>query len=298
MKPSSLGLPLAILALGVSPSFSRAQTVTLTGAPSLQSYSHYVTLGSDPASEETAYDALQEFTVSSTMPTSLEVPSPLNLFCIELGTDAPGTGNAPSTVTYTILPLADADQGRSSTSMDAYSGIPSSGIGSATATKLEDLYGYVFGSSYTNASPLNITASQIGISGSPSYANSGYDSAVFQLAVWNVVETDSFSNIATSGTSGSGFYAYVPGFTPTPADATTLIADTDNLLSAVAADSNVLPLNLDVLDASGAQDYILPDPTGSYLSITQIPEPAPTALILAAAACLVAVRRRPASILG
>jgi hypothetical protein len=228
------------------------------------------------ASTPSGYDTLQEFTITPAdeSPSSLGLPSQLNLFCVELGQDSPGTGTQPSPTTYTILPIASADMNNASGSVDAYAGIPASGIGTGTGLMLEQLYGYVF-PSYTGSSPLNISFGALTLTGG---SGAAYDSAVFQLAAWQIAETGGFSSIRTSG----------PGFFVSSAPGG-LVQDADTLLAAVAADSNVTPLNLDALHSDSGQDFILPDPSGSFIAI---PEPGTYAAVLGTAALGFALFRR------
>jgi hypothetical protein len=270
------------LALAIIPSITSAQTYSLgpVSASLLQSQAYTVEIdGDSPAS----YTALQEVPVSP----SLGGQSTWNLFCLELGQEAPGDGT-PGTNTsaepYTILALAQADSVPSAGqqgSVEASAGIPISGIGGATALKLEQLYGYVFGSSYNNAtSPFNINlqALNIGISSS----DPSYGSAVFQLATWQVTETDSFSSIASSG----AFYITNPEKNGSSDPG--LLSDADLLLTAVSQ-SSAPSMNLDVLHNDSYQDYILPDPSGEFIAI---PENASSAAILGALCLAFVLGRR------
>src|SRR5580658_8658925 len=96
-------------AIAFLPLMARGQTVILTQAsPWLQSTQHYVTVESEPGSGGgTGYDAAQSFVVSDPSPSNLSLPSPLTLFCGEIGQDAPGTGDVADGQTYAILPIAD-----------------------------------------------------------------------------------------------------------------------------------------------------------------------------------------------
>jgi hypothetical protein len=239
-------------------STSSAQTYSLgpVSASLLQSQAYTVVTDGGPAS----YTSLQEIPVSP----SLGGQGTLNLFCLELGQEAPGGPGTPGTAEpYTILPLVQADSvptvGQQG-SVEASSGIPISGIGGATVSKLDLLYGFVFGTSYSNAtSPLNINLQALGVG---SISDASYGSAVFQLAAWQVTETNSFSAIASSGaftiTSPLNNGASDPG----------LLSDTDALLIAVSH-SGAAPMNLDVLHSDSYQDYILPDPSGSFIAIPE-----------------------------
>jgi hypothetical protein len=268
-------VPTAVLAaaLALLPLVLNAQTVELP-ENSIQTSSYVVVLAAENALAQTAstpsgYDTLQEFSISPSdeTPSNLGLPSQLNLFCSELGQDSP-----TSPTLYSIVPIAEADMGNASNSVDAYAGVQSSGIGSATAGALEKLYGFVF-PTYTSSSPLNMNLSADGISG-----DAAYDGAVFQMAVWQVTETGGFGSINTSG----------PGFYVSSAPSG-LVSDADTLLSLVASSSNVTLLNLDALHSPTGQDYILPDPTGSF---TAVPEPSLYAAVLGVAALAAAARRR------
>jgi hypothetical protein len=265
----------------VAPVLAGAQSVTLSTA-SLQSTAYQVDLSAENAANQTAssglgYDTLQEFAISSAdeSPVLIGLPLQLNLFCTELGQDSPGTGNQPSPTTYTVVPISSADMGRASTSVDAYAGVPSTGIGNGMATKLEKLYGFVF-PTYSSSSPLNIGFGSLVMTGG---SGAAYNSAVFQLAVWQVAETNSFANIQLAG----------PGFFLSSSNTPGLVADADTLLQAVGSASNVTLLNLDSLHSATGQDLILPDPTGSLIPI---PEPSAWALVLGAACLALALVRR------
>jgi hypothetical protein len=280
MKTNVFPRLLAILSLVtvLFPSTSGAQTYSLgpVSASVLQSQAYTVVTDGGPAS----YAALQEIPVSP----SLGGQSMLNLFCLELGQEAPGGPGTPGTAEpYTILTLAQADSvptlGQQG-SVETSSGIPITGIGSATAAKLDLLYGFVFGTSYSNAaSPLNINLQALGVG---SISDASYGSAVFQLAAWQVTETNSFSAIASSGTftitsplnNGAGD----PG----------LLTDADALLTAVSH-SSATPMNLDVLHSDTYQDYILPDPSGAFIAV---PEPGVSSIVLGALALAYVFGRR------
>ncbi len=145
------------------------------------------------------------------------------------------------------------------------------GIGTDKANKLGLLYAYQFGSTYN---PTALTSPQ---------------RAAFQLAAWQILETDAFGPINTNtgnnvftvtptGATGSGGASrYVP----------TAISDADALLNSVALDSSLTAMTLDALHSPTSQDYILP--VGSY---TQIPEPSTYAAILALSALGFAVVRK------
>jgi len=260
------------------PSMSRAQTYSLgpVSASLLQSQAYTVATDGGPAS----YSSLQEIPASP----SLGGQSTLNLFCLELGQEAPGGPGTPNTAEpYTILTLAQANSvptAGQQGSVEASSGIPISGIGNSTAAKLDLLYGFVFGSSYNNASsPLNINLQALGVG---NIADAAYGSAVFQLAAWQVTETNSFSAIASSG-----------AFTITSplnngASDSGLLTDADALLSAVSH-STATPMNLDVLHSDTFQDYILPDPSGAFVAV---PEPGVSSTILGAVALAYVFGRR------
>jgi hypothetical protein len=258
--------------LALVPRAAHAQSVSLSSLH-MQSRDFIATYDSMPAGSVEAYATAQEFTVS-TSDTGLGLPSELNLFCVEAGQYAVTSAN------FSIISIEDADEGRASNSIEAYSGVSPGGIGSlaggalgGTALKLEQLYGYVFGSSYTAASPLNIDLSAAGI-----HNTSAYDSAVFQMAVWQVTETGTFNNIAGAGTIGSGFFV--------SSASAGLMSDADTLLEAVNDDPEVALIHLDVLHNASSQDYILPDPTGRFV---QVPEPAISALVLALASLALAL---------
>jgi len=214
----------------------------------IESTSYTVTVDAGSAPAVAGYSTTQTFSAADQSPSSLGLPETLNLFCVELGQDA-----STSPLSYAIDSIAQADMNRAPNSIDADAGVPMSGIGADAGMRLEKLYGFVF-PTYSNSSPLNVDLSAAGISG-----NAAYDSAVFQLAVWQVAETDSFGSISLAG---PGFFA--SSSTPT------LLSDANQLLAAVASDPSVTPLNLDALTSSTNQDYILPDPNGSF---TSIPEP-------------------------
>jgi hypothetical protein len=260
------------------PSISSAQIYSLgpMSASLLQSQTYTVVTDGGPAS----YAALQEVPVSP----ALGGQATWNLFCLELGQEAPGGPGPPGTPEpYTILPLVQADMVPSAGqqgSIEASSGIPISGIGSATAAKLDLLYGFVFGTSYSNAtSPFDINLQALGAG---SISDTSYSNAVFQLAAWQVTETNSFSAIASSGaftiTSPMNNGASDPG----------LLTDADSLLTAVSH-SNATPMNLDVLHSDTYQDYILPDPNGAFIAI---PETGGSAAILGVLALAYVFGRR------
>jgi hypothetical protein len=258
------------LVLCLAPAILKAQTYSLgpVSASLLQSQSYTAEIDG----VETSYTSLQEIPVSP----ALGGQTTWNLFCLELGQSAPGGPGTPNTSEpYTILPIAQADsvptlgqQGSEETA----SGVPISGIGSATAAKLGQLYGFVFGSSYNNAtSPFNINLQALGVASS---SNAAYGSAVFQLAAWQLTETDSYSAIASS----SAFFITNPqdGGSGDPG----LISDADALLTAVS-NSSAPSMNLDVLHSDAYQDYILPDPTGALIAV---PETGASSALLGAAA--------------
>jgi hypothetical protein len=243
-----------ILTLALRPFAARSQTVTLTQT-AIQSTAYSATLDAGSAPSLSGYSTMQSFSTADQNPSSLGLPDTLNLFCVELGQDS-----STSPLSYAIDSIAQADMNRTPGSIDADAGIPTGGIGADAGMKLEKLYGFVF-PAYTNSSPLNVDLSAAGISGS-----AAYNSAVFQLAVWQVAETDSFGSI---GTTGPGFFA--SSSTPT------LRSDANQLLASVASDPSVTPLNLDALTSGTNQDYILPDPSGSF---TSIPEPSSFAAVI------------------
>jgi hypothetical protein len=260
------------LGIAVMPGAAHAQLVSLSSLH-MQSNAYTATYDSMPAGSVEAYATAQEFAVS-TADTALGLPSELNLFCVEAGQYAVTSAN------FSVISIEDADEGRASNSIEAYSGISSGGIGSlsgstlgGTALKLEQLYGYVFGSSYIAASPLDIDLSPAGI-----HNSAAYDSAVFQMAVWQVTETGTFNNIADSGSIGSGFFV--------ASASAGLVTDADTLLEAVDDDPEVALIHLDVLHNASSQDYILPDPMGRFV---QVPEPAISALVLALASVALAL---------
>ncbi len=268
-------LAILSLVLCLAPSILNAQTYSLgpVSASLLQSQSYTVEIDGG----ETSYTSLQEIPVSP----ALGGQTMWNLFCLELGQSAPGGPGTPNTSEpYTILPLAQADmvptlgqQGWAETD----SGISITGIGNPTVAKLEQLYGFVFGSSYSNAtSPFNINLQALGVGSS---SNAAYGSAVFQLAAWQLTETDSYSAIASSG----AFFITNPQ-NGGSADAG-LISDADALLTAVSS-SSAPSMNLDVLHSDTYQDYILPDPTGSLIAV---PETGASAALLGAAAFIYAL---------
>jgi hypothetical protein len=275
---------LLVLPVVLLPTLAFAQSVSLS-TPVLQTESYIVDLNGENASNQTlsvsGYDTLQEFTISTAdeTPSNLGLPLQLNLFCTELGQSSPGSDSQPSPTTYTVVPLTSADAGRSAASIDAYDGVPVTGIGSAMAAKLEKLYGYVFQNTYSASSPTNITFPSLTLTGG---SGAAYDAAVFQLAAWQIAENNSFGNIGSSG----------PGFFVSGAP-TGLVSDADSLLTAVSNASNVTLLNLDALHSSTGQDYILPDPTNSFIPI---PEPGTYAAILGAFALCLALRRRIATV--
>jgi hypothetical protein len=215
---------------------------------------------------------------------SLGNQSTWNLFCLELGQEAPGGPGTPNTSEpYTILTLNQANSVPSAGqqgSVEANAGIPITGIGAATASKLEQLYGFVFGTSYNNAtSPFNINLQALGVASS---SDPSYGSAAFQLAAWQITETDSFNAIASSG----AFYITNPENNGSSDPG--LLTDADALLTAVSQ-SSAAPMNLDVLHSDTYQDYILPDPTGALIAI---PENGAASGILGAAALLFVLTRR------
>jgi len=279
------------MTLALLPVLAVAQTVTLS-TPVLQSNGTGATdvevtlnaaVSSQSAASVTGTDTLQEFAISPADQVATGLPSQLNLFCTELGQDAPGYGIS-SPQTYTILPITSGDMGRASNSIDAIDGVPVTGIGNGMATKLEKLYGYVF-PSYTSSSPLSINLGIALVGGS----GASYSSAVFQLAAWQIAETNTYANITNPGPAVSGFYVSSDKINGVVDSGGLLVQDADTLLRAVANATNVTSLNLDSLHSDSAQDFILPDPTGSYLSI---PEPGMYAAVIGVAALgLAAIRR-------
>ena len=181
-----------VLALALQPLLARSQTVTLMQT-SIESTAYTVTVDAGSAPSVSGYSTTQSYSTTNQDPSSLGLPDTLNLFCVELGQDA-----STSPLSYGIVSIAQADMGRTTNSIDADAGVPISGIGTDAGLKLEKLYGFVF-PTYNNSSALNVDLSAAGISGS-----AAYDSAVFQLAVWQVAETDSFGNISLTG---PGFFA-------------------------------------------------------------------------------------------
>jgi hypothetical protein len=270
-------LAISSLLTGLLPSVASAQSYFLgpVSVSLLQSQAYTVVDDGGVAS----YAALQEVPVSP----ALGGQSTWNLFCVELGQTAPGDTGPVSSEPYTILSLAQADSVPTSGqqgSVESASGIPITGIGAATASKLELLYGFVFGSSYNNTtSPLNINLQALGVG---SIADHSYGSAVFQLAAWQITETNSFSAIASTG----AFTITAP--LQNGASDPQLLTDADALMAAVGH-SSATPMNLDVLHSDAYQDYILPDPAGSFVAV---PETGASSAILGALALTYVLGRR------
>ncbi|HXC02975.1 MAG TPA: PEP-CTERM sorting domain-containing protein [Opitutaceae bacterium] len=229
-----------------------------------------VTLSQGTAYAEATVPALQFFNTNNSMyPT-------LDLYCVEVS-------QYSASGTYQVVPLQNADLNivAGGGSIDSLNGIsttigtnPSTettGIGTDKANKLGLLYAYQFGSTYN---PAALTSLQ---------------SSAFQLAIWQVLETDTFGPINTNPSNNV--------FTVTPTGATgsggasryvaASITDADALLNSVALDSSLTAMALDALHNPTSQDYILP--VGSY---TQIPEPSTYAAILAVATLGFAMVRR------
>jgi hypothetical protein len=286
MNPFSSALVPVGCALAVFLTINQASAQTpgdaalLASAPSVQltdagytpgfGAGYDLTLSQGTAYAEATVPALQHFTTNNHMwPT-------LDLYCVEIS-------QYSASDTYQVVPLQNADLNivAGGGSIDSLNGISTTigtnpatqttGIGTDKANKIGLLYAYQFGSTYT---PTALTSLQ---------------SSAFQLAVWQLLETDAFGPINTSPANNV--------FTVTPTGATgpggasqyvpTAISDADALLNSVALDSGLTPMSLDALHSPNSQDYILP--AGSY---SQIPEPSTYAAILALAAFGFAVARR------
>jgi len=248
-------------AFAILPSGSFAQSFDLALLSYNPSYTVWVNDTGAPGSSVDVYATMQTLTVSNQSP-GLNLPATLKLFCVELGMAAPRSGTP-----YTFLPAAAADsvQGGPDTrgALDVAS-IPTTGIGSARAANLSLLYGYVFNGVYDPAN-MNLTGLFSG--------DAAFDQAVFQMAVWQLSHSDSFSLSA----SGPGFYLNNP-------NNSSLLAATQDLLTAVQAnESSITPMTLEALHSEAFQDYAL----------VPIPEPPTYGAILGFASFVfVLIRRR------
>lgn len=228
-----------------------AQTVDLALAGYQTDYTVYVNTQGANDSPDNVYSTLQTLMTSS-QGGGLSLPSEISLFCVELGQPAP-----TSPTQYSLLGSSASDgvQGSSDTrgQLDTLAGIGTAGIGATRAANLEYLYGYAFGGGYSLQGDLN--------------------QAVFQMAVWQLSHSDSF----TLSSDSTGFYFSNPSNS-------SLIGDTQTLLTEVYNhESSITPQGLEVLQSDVAQDYLLPvDASGNF-----IPIPEPT--VWAAAVGLVAL---------
>ncbi|HSY53751.1 MAG TPA: PEP-CTERM sorting domain-containing protein [Opitutaceae bacterium] len=229
-----------------------------------------VTLSQGTAYAEATVPALQFFNTNNSMyPT-------LDLYCVEIS-------QYSASGTYQVVPLQNADLNivAGGGSIDSLNGIATTigtnpatqttGIGTDKANKLGLLYAYQFGSTYT---PTALTSLQL---------------AAFQLAAWQILESDTFGPINTN--TSNNVFTVTPTGATSPGGASqyvpTAISDADSLLNAVALDSSLTAMPLDALHSPTSQDYILP-----MTSYSQIPEPSTYAAILALAAFGFAVVRR------
>jgi hypothetical protein len=229
-----------------------------------------LTLSQGTSYAEATVPALQYFTTNNAMwPT-------VDLYCVEIS-------QYSASDTYQVVPLQNADLNivAGGGSIDSLNGISTTigtnpatqttGIGTDKANKLGLLYAYQFGSTYK---PTTLTSLQ---------------SSAFQLAVWQLLETDAFGPINTN--PGNNVFTVTPTGATSPGGASqyvpTAISDADALLNAVALDSGLTPMSLDALHSPNSQDYILP-----VTSYSQIPEPSTYAAILALAAFGFTVVRR------
>ena len=229
-----------------------------------------LTLSQGTSYTQATVPALQHFTTSNSMwPT-------LDLYCVE-------TSQHAASGTYQVVPLQNADLNivAGGGSIDSLNGIATTigtdpaiettGIGTDKANKLGLLYAYQFGCTYD---PTVLTSLQ---------------NSAFQLAVWQVLETDAFGPIDTN--PDNNIFTVTPTGATGPGDASqyvaTAICDADGLLNSVALDSGLTAMPLDALYSPTSQDYILP--AGSY---AQIPEPSTYAAMLALAALGFALVRR------
>lgn len=231
-----------------------------------------VTLADGSVTENTV-PTLQMFSATGIL------PSTLNLFCVETGQDSTG-----SVQTYSLVPLQNADMNVQAGSIDSLSGLPvtnadqTTGIGASRASKLSLVYGSEFSGGYD---PLTFT-----IAGSTDRARSA-----LQLAIWQILETDSYSNIATSG----GGFTVAGTSGGSTANVLQAIADANAILTNVSvhqSDGTITPLALEAAYSGSYQDFIVP-----VDSVSNIPEPSAYAAILACAGLVLAVaaRRRAAS---
>jgi len=221
-------------------------------------YTVYVNTQGANDSPEDVYSTIQTLmTLSNT--TGLNLPAQIDLFCAELGQEFPMTP-----MPYTILGASAADSIQVSGSqgqLDSLAGIGISGIGATRAANLSYLYGYAFGGGYS--------------------LQSAYNQAVFQMAVWQLSHSDSF----TLSTNSTGFYFSSP-------NVSSLISDTQALLTNVYNnETSITQMTLDVLHSDTAQDYILPvDSNGNFVAI---PEPSAWAAVVGLASLgFVLLRRR------
>lgn len=246
-----------LIPLGVT-GVACAQSVELSLAEYQTSYTVYVNTQGASGSPLDVYSTMQTLSTSS-QTTGLNLPTDIELFCVELGQDAP-TSPTP----YSLLGAAAADSKQSGSDtqspLDTLTGIGTSGIGPARATNLEYLYGYALGGSYS--------------------LQSVYNQAVFQMAVWQLSHSTSF----TLSTNSTGFYFSNP-------NNSNLIGDTQTLLNDVYShESSISAAELDVLHSGTAQDYILP--VNSSGQFVPIPEPSACASLIGLASLGYALRRR------
>jgi hypothetical protein len=238
-----------------------AQSVSLDLAAYQTDYTVYVnTQGADDTNQQ-LYSTVQTLMTSS-QSGGLNLPSDIQLFCVELGQGAPTTATP-----YTLLGGASAIsvQGSSDTrgQVDTLAGIGTLGIGSARAANLEFLYGYALSGGYSLLSE--------------------YNQAVFQMAVWQLSHSDSFA----LSTNSTGFYFSSP-------NVASLVTDTQTLLNDVYSnEATINPVTLDVLHSDTAQDYLLPvDSNGNLIAI---PEPSAWAALIGLSSLGYALLRRRAA---
>ena len=279
LTPAALALAIFLTATAASAQ-NAADTALLASSPGIT-----LTLTTFQPAFGTGFDAiLNQGTLStpSTVPTLQEfsatgmTPATLDLFCIETGQDS-----STSTVGYSIVPLQNADLNIVAgfgTSIDSLNGIAqinsdgTTGIGTTKANMLGLLFAYEFPAGYD---PLTFNTDASG--------NNYLARAALQLAVWQVLETGSFTHLATSG-PGFNVTAVAGGNSVRLADA---IASANAIMDAVASDGSLTPMGLDAAYSPTAQDFIVPSG-----SLTQIPEPSAYAMVLAAAASGFSVIRK------